>query len=117
MIAAQEGREGLLNMPPINVTVDWPTGQTAASVSQNPIPVPSANGATVIRWACGVNVATFAITGLDSSEFNPSDSNGQGTSFTTTDSNNNATSYTYTVSAVHTNGLKSAHDPEIENGS
>ena len=34
-------------MPPINVTVDWPTGDTQASVSQNPIVVPAANGATV----------------------------------------------------------------------
>ena len=104
-------------MPPINVTVDWPDGQTSASVSENPITVPAANGATVIKWTCGVNVATFAITGLAAGVFNPNDSNGQGTNFTTNDSNNNATSYTYTVTAVHTSGKTSSHDPEIENGS
>ena len=106
-------------MPPINVTVDWPTGDTQASVSQNPIVVPAANGATVIRWTCGVNVATFEITGLSSSQFNPVSSNGQGTSFTTTDGNSNSVStlYAYTVNAVHTSGKTNSHDPEIENGS
>jgi hypothetical protein len=79
--------------------------------------VPTANGATVIKWTCGVKVASFEITGLDASEFNPSDSNGQKTNFTTTDSNNNSTTYNYNVKAVHTNGKTSSHDPEIENGS
>jgi hypothetical protein len=104
-------------MPQINVTVDWPDGQTTATVSENPITVPAANGATVIKWTRGVNVASFAISGLAAGEFNPSDSNGQGPNFTTNDSNNNTTSYTYTVTAVHTSGKTSSHDPEIENGS
>jgi len=106
-------------MPPIRVTVNWLDGDTHASVSLNPIPVPQANGATVIQWTCGVNVASFAITGLDGSQFNPVASNGQGSSFTTNDANSNAvpTPYTYTVTATHTSGKTGSHDPEIENGS
>ena len=101
------------------MTVDWPDGDTQASVSQNPIEVGKGNGATVITWRKGVNVASFAITGLDSTVFNPSDSGGQGPSFTTTDANANTTltTYNYTVSAVHTSGRTNSHDPEIENGS
>ena len=104
---------------PINVTVDWPDGQTDATVSQNPSPVPRANGATVIRGTCGVNVASFAISGLASGEFTPASSNGQKLSFTTNDANNDSTptEYSYTVSAVHTAGHTSSHDPKIENGS
>ena len=106
-------------MPPINVTVDWPDGDTQATVSQNPIEVGAANGATVITWRKGINVQSFAITGLDSTVFNPSDSGGQGPSFTTNDANRNTTPtpYTYTVTAVHTSGRTNSHDPEIENGS
>ena len=104
-------------MPPINVTVDWPDGQTTATVSQNPIVVPKANGATVIRWTNGLNVATFEITGLDGSQFNPVASTGQGSSFSTNDANSDTTmtEYSYTVNAVHTSGLTSSHDPKIQN--
>ena len=104
-------------MPPINATVNWPDGQTTASVTPNPIVVPKANGATVIQWTNGVNVATFEITGLDGSQFNPAASQSQGTSFSTTDANSNAamTEYSYTVNAVHTSGLRSSHDPKIQN--
>ena len=104
-------------MPPINVTVDWPDGQTNATVSQNPIVVPKANGATVITWSKGLNVATFAITGLAGSQFTPVDSNGQGPSFTTNDANSDTTltEYSYTVTAVHTSGRTNSHDPKIQN--
>ena len=104
-------------MPPINVTVDWPDGQATPTVSQNPIVVPKANGATVIQWRNGVNVATFAITGLDGSQFNPVSSNGQGPSFTTNDANSNTTmtEYSYTLSAVHSSGRTNSHDPKIQN--
>jgi hypothetical protein len=104
-------------MPPINVTVDWPDGQTTPTVSQDPILVPQVNGATVITWSRGVNVATFAITGLDGSQFTPVASNGQGRSFTTNDANSNSTptEYSYTLSAVHADGRTSRHDPKIQN--
>ena len=104
-------------MPPINVTVDWPDGQTNATVSQNPIVVPKVNGATVITWSKGLNVATFAITGLAGSQFTPVDSNGQGPSFTTNDANSDTTltEYSYTVTAVHTSGRTNSHDPKIQN--
>jgi len=104
-------------MPPINATVDWPDGQASATVSPNPIVVPKGNGATVIQWTNGVNVATFEITGLDASQFTPAASQGQGTSFSTTDANSNSTmtEYSYNVNAVHTSGLRSSHDPKIQN--
>ena len=101
-------------MPPINATVNWDVGQNKGTVAD--IQVPSSNGATVITWSCGANVASFAITGLDSSEFNPSQSNGQVTSFTTTDTNDTAQTYNYTVTATHQDGRMSSHDPKIENG-
>jgi hypothetical protein len=105
-------------MPQINVTVDWPEGQAAASVSQNPIVVPKANGATVIKWTNGVNVTTFAISGLDGSQFNPVASNGQGTSFTTNDANSDSvmTTYSYNVIATQTSsGYTPSHDPQVQN--
>jgi hypothetical protein len=105
-------------MPQINATVDWPEGQTAASVNPNPIVVPKANGATVIKWTNGDNVTTFAISGLDGSQFNPVDSNGQGTSFTTNDANSNSamTTYSYNVVAVQTSsGRTHSHDPQVQN--
>ena len=101
-------------MPPINATVIWDDTLGKGTVAD--ITVPAANGATVINWSCGANVASFAITGLDSSEFTPAQSNGQVTTFSTTDSNNNSQSYSYTVSATHTSGRTSRHDPRIENG-
>ena len=105
-------------MPQINATVDWPEGQTAASVNPNPIVVPKANGATVIKWTNGDNVTTFAISGLDGSQFNPVSSNGQGTSFTTNDANSNSvmTTYSYNVVAVQTSsGRTHSHDPQVQN--
>jgi hypothetical protein len=105
-------------MPQINATVDWPEGQPAASVNPNPLVVPKANGATVIKWTKGDNVTTFAISGLDGSQFNPVASNGQGTSFTTNDANSNSvmTEYSYNVSATQAStGNTHSHDPKIHN--
>ena len=101
-------------MPPINVTVNWDNGTSKGTAPD--IQVPSANGATVITWTCGANVASFAITGLDDEEFNPADSNGQVTRFSTTDSNNDSDTYNYTITATHQDGRVSSHDPKIENG-
>ena len=101
-------------MPPINATVNWDDGKSKGTVDK--IQVPASNGATVINWSCGTNVASFAISGLDDSEFSPAASNGQVTSFSTTDSNNDTNTYSYTVSATHTDGRTSSHDPKIENG-
>ena len=101
-------------MPPINATVNWNDGSNKGTVGD--IRVPTANGATVINWSCGANVASFGISGLDDSEFSPDGSNGQVTDFSTTDSNNNTGTYSYTVTAVHEDGRTSSHDPKIENG-
>jgi hypothetical protein len=101
-------------MPPINATVKWDNSTNQGTVDT--IKVPTSNGATVITWSCGTNVASFAITGLDASEFTPSQSNGQVTSFATTDRNDKAQTYNYTVSATHKDGRTSTHDPRIENG-
>jgi hypothetical protein len=105
-------------MPQIDATVDWPAGQAAASVNPNPIVVPKTNGATVIKWTCGDNVTSFAISGLDASQFNPVDSNGQGSSFTTNDANSNSatTTYSYNVTATQTStGRTHSHDPQVQN--
>lgn len=73
-------------------------------------------GATVIQWTCGDDVASFEITGLDATEFNPAQSSGQVTSFTTTDAADRAGDYTYTVTAVQAStGQTTSHDPKIEN--
>ena len=101
-------------MPQIDATVNWDDGKSKGTVDR--IKVPAANGATVISWSCGTNVASFAITGLDASEFSQTASNGQVTNFSTTDSNNNAQTYSYTVQATHVDGRTSSHDPKIENG-
>ena len=104
---------------PIDVTISWDANTDNGVPSQNPIPVPKGNGATVIQWTCGTGVQSFAITGLDSSVFNPSSSNGQVTSFSTTDANRDTskTDYSYTITATHTTGRVRQHDPKIENGS
>ena len=101
-------------MPPINATVNWDTGKNKGTVGD--IQVPAANGATVINWSCGTNVASFAISGLNDTEFNPAASTGQVTSFSTTDSNSDTKTYNYTVTATHQDGRVSSHDPKIENG-
>jgi len=99
---------------PIGATVVWDDTLNKGTVAD--ITVPVNNGATVITWTCGTNVASFTITGLDSTEFNPPQSNPNVTTFTTTDTNDTAKSYTYTVAATHTSGRTSTHDPKIENG-
>lgn len=101
-------------MPPINATVNWDPTLNKGTVGD--IVVPAGNGATVITWTCGANVTGFTITGLDASEFTPSASGNNVSSFTTTDRNDKAGNYTYTVSATHSSGLTSSHDPKIENG-
>ena len=99
-------------MPTISTTVNWENGKGHVAKIQ----VPATNGATTIQWTCGTDVASFAITGLDPAEFTPSQSNGQVTTFTTTDRNDTARTYSYTVTATHTDGSTSSHDPKIENG-
>jgi hypothetical protein len=106
---------------PIEVTINWPDGAAAPTPDQDPILVPVGQGATVIKWACGTNVSSFTITGLDASVFTPS--SGDGTSsppkkFSTTDANRDTstTDYTYTITAVHMLGHSASHDPKIENG-
>lgn len=101
-------------MPPIAATVNWDDSLGKGTVAD--IQVPATNGTTVIRWSCGAHVASFAITGLDSTEFTPAQSNGQVTTFTTTDRNDTAQTYSYTVTATHQDGRTSSHDPKIENG-
>jgi hypothetical protein len=100
-------------VPTINAPVYWSVAQNKGVVDK--IHVAKANGATVIQWSCGTDVASFAISGLASSEFNPTASQGQVTSFSTTDSNNTVGEFTYTVSATKTTGETSSHDPKIEN--
>ena len=104
-------------MPQIDAKVIWPDGQSSPSVDKDPITVPASNGATVIQWKCGTNVASFQISGLSATEFSDPASNGAVTVFTTTDQNNDPGTYTYTVTATHTTGKTASHDPKIENGS
>lgn len=100
--------------PPISAVVNWDATLNKGTVAD--IVVPSANGATVIQWSCGTNVANFTITGLDSSEFTPSSSGTDVTNFTTTDRDDTAGDYSYTVAATHaTTGQRSSHDPKIIN--
>ncbi len=56
-------------MPPISASVYWSTTNNKGVVDK--IHVPKANGATTIQWTCGTDVASFAISGLAASEFNP----------------------------------------------
>lgn len=101
-------------MPPISAAVNWSLTKNKGVVAT--ISVPKADGATVIQWTCGTDVASFAITGLDSSQFNPAASQGQVTQFSTTDLNSTPGEYSYTVAATKTTGETSSHDPKIENG-
>lgn len=102
-------------MPTINALVDWSPGENKGVVAT--IKVPKANGQTTISWTCGPNVVSFAITGLNASEFSATNSNGQVTSFSTNDLNNAPGTYSYTVAAVKDTGETSTHDPKIENES
>jgi len=100
--------------PPISALVTWDATLNKGTVAD--ISVPAANGATVIQWACGPNVASFTITGLDSTEFTPSSSGADVASFATTDRGATAQDYTYTVQATHAlTGERSSHDPKIIN--
>jgi formylmethanofuran dehydrogenase subunit A len=101
-------------MPPIAAVVVWDAKHHKGTVAD--IVVPAGNGATVIAWTCGANVASFEIKDLNASEFSPSESGDNVTTFTTTDRNDKAKTYHYTVHATHTNGQTSTHDPKIENG-
>ncbi len=104
-------------MPQINATVYWDEEHNKGKVRPHHIKVPASNGATVIQWTCDPEIATFGISGLAAGEFTRTSGNGrQGTPVTTTDQNNNTTVYTYTVTATHTDGRTSSHDPKIENG-
>ncbi len=100
---------------PINASVVWDAANSRGTVDT--ITVPNGNGATVIRWSCDTTViSSFTITGLDTTVFNPAQSNNDVTTFTTTDSNNSAQECTYFVAATHVSGRTSSHDPKIENG-
>lgn len=103
-------------MPPIKVTVSWPSTSPVPVVDIDPIVVPKGNGATVIQWKCGADVASLKISGLDSTVFTPSASQGFVKSFSTTDANRVPQMCTYDVSATRTSGAIVAHDPRIENG-
>lgn len=99
-------------MPTINAVVYWADGKGQV----DDITVPSGSGSTTITWTCGDDIASFAITGLDPTEFSPAESSGQVASFTTTDADDRAGDYSYTVAAVQAStGMKSSHDPKIEN--
>jgi hypothetical protein len=106
---------------PISVTINWDSATSKGVPSVDPILVPKSNGATVIQWSCGTDVVSFAIGGLSSSEFTPSQSagypNNQVTNFSTTDSNDVVGDFSYTIVATHKSGLVSRHDPKIENES
>lgn len=101
-------------MPPVNATVVWDDSLNQGTVAD--IVVPAGNGATVITWSCGPSVTGFTITGLDAAEFTPAQSGSGVTTFTTTDRNDVATSYNYSVTATHSSGRTTTHDPRIENG-
>ena len=99
---------------PISAQVIWDTTLDKGTVAD--ITVPSGNGATVIQWSCGPNVASFTISALDPNEFSPSASQTDVTNFSTTDRDDTAQDYTYTVHAVHApTGRRSSHDPKIIN--
>jgi hypothetical protein len=104
-------------MADINASVYWDATTNGPKVTPDPISVDSDNGATVIQWTCGAEVANFLITGLDTTEFTyPANSNPV-TVFTATDKNTNTGIYNYTVTATHSSGQTASHDPKIENGS
>jgi hypothetical protein len=103
-------------MPPVRATVSWPAGAAEPIVTPDPIPVPAANGATVIKWECGENVTALSIAGLDSNVFHPSASNGMVAQFSTTDANSDTTLYKYTFGATRAGGGMAEVDPRIQNG-
>jgi hypothetical protein len=103
-------------MPPINVNVYWDTASNGPKVDQDPIVVPTANGATVIQRNASTGIQSFQITDLDRTEFTYPASSNPGTVFTATDKNNSAGSFSYLVSATHSSGRTGQHDPMIQNG-
>lgn len=103
-------------MATINATVYWDSNKNKPKVDPNPIPVPSADGATTINWTAGDGIASFEIRNLDTNEFTFIGSN-SGTSVTAQDRNDSPNTYHYKVRATHTSGLTAEHDPRIENGS
>jgi len=103
-------------MPPITAKVTWPAGASQPIVSPDPIVVPQGSGATVIHWTCGDGVSSLEISGLDSTVFTPSASNGMVNSFSTTDANRTPQTYDYNVGATRTGGGSTQFDPRIQNG-
>src|SRR5512135_1466655 len=103
-------------MPPIKATISWPTGASQPTVSPDPIPVPAANGATVIQWECGANVSALSISGLANGVFTPTASNGMVQKFSTTDANRDGTLYKYSFGATRADGTTAEVDPRIQNG-
>ncbi len=102
-------------MPTLQAVVNW-TEDGGGRGTVADIVVPSGSGSTTITWTCGAQIASFAIDGLDASEFNPSSSNGQVTTFTTVDADDRASDYNYNVTAVHASGrMGQKHDPKITN--
>jgi hypothetical protein len=104
-------------MAQIDVEVDWDSSTNQPTVSEDPIPVPTSNGATVIKWKAKKDsgITNIQITGLDPDEFTDH-SNNPGTEFKVTDQNSEAGTFSYTVTATHSSGLQGRHDPDIENG-
>ena len=101
-------------MPIIQAVVNW-TEDDGGRGTVADIIVP-AGGSASITWTCGPSVASFAIDGLDQTEFNPSSSNGQVTTFTTVDADDRAQDYAYNVTAIHATGRTGQrHDPKITN--
>lgn len=101
-------------MPLIPAVVTWDTTLNKGTVAD--IVVPKSNGSTTIQWTCAPEVASFTISGLDATEFNPASSQSDVTTFTTTDTGDTAQDYTYFVDAVHAaTGQRSRHDPKITN--
>jgi hypothetical protein len=103
-------------MKPITATVYWNDGAPEPAVDPATIPVPKANGATVIDWVCGQNVSALEICGLDDAVFNPAKSHGMVKKFTTTDANHDTKLYDYVVGATRTTGEIVRRDPKIQNG-
>jgi hypothetical protein len=106
-------------MATIPITIDFING--VPTPSSDPIVVTAAQGATVIQWSSGTDVASFVITGLDAAPFtNKVGTPGNGPPYTryqvTDTPAGAATTYSYTITATHTLGHTAKHDPKIENG-
>lgn len=92
------------------------TVNSNGTVSPDPYDVGSSPNVS-IKWCAGSGVVGFTITGLNSSEFNPTSSNSCVTSFTTTDVNNDSNDYSYTVEICDDAGnVLYRFDPTIKNG-